>query len=273
MHSCLKLPLTFDPEGLQADLNQIMPDEWVRHFNDRYYEGEWSGVALRSAEGASGQLYSDPGKDEPFYDTPVLARCSSLQRALEALRCPVKSARLLKLGAGARIIEHRDYNLSLEDGEVRLHVAITTSPLVDFYLNGNRIVMNPGECWYINANLPHRVDNRGDAARVHLVIDCRVDEWLRSLVAAAAETTQSPDESTADAKVKPSSPGALEGFCNAILEDVSLQERLRQVIDKQLFIDVVVRAGEENGFSFNAQDVNEALRAKRRLWLERWVKS
>ena len=271
MHSCLKLPLTFDLEGLQSDLNQVLPDEWVRHFNDRYYEGEWSGVALRSAEGASGQLYSDPGKDELFSDTPVLSRCSSLQRALEALRCPVKSARLLKLGAGARIIEHRDYNLSLEDGEVRLHIAITTSPLVEFFLNGNRIVMNPGECWYINANLPHRVDNRSDTARVHLVIDCKVDDWLRSLVASAVEITPAPDGSIADTEPRPSSPDALQRFCNAVLEDVTLQERLRQAIDKQLFIDLVVRAGEEHGFRFNAQDVSDALREKRRLWIERWV--
>ncbi len=271
MHSCLKLPLTFDPQGLKADLNQISADEWVRHFNDQYYEGEWSGVALRAVEGASRQLYSDPGKDEAFTDTPVLARCPSLQRALAALECPVKSARLLKLGAGARIIEHRDYNLSLDDGEVRLHVAITTNPLVDFYLNGERVVMNPGECWYINANLPHKVENRSDSDRVHLVIDCKVDDWLRSLAASASEQIEAPRASLASDKDRPSSPAALDRFCNSVFEDVSLQERLRQVIDRELFIELVVQFGEDRGFSFNAQDVDEAIRANRRAWFERWV--
>lgn len=271
MHSCLKLPLTFDPQGLKADLNQISADEWVRHFNDQYYEGEWSGVALRAVEGASRQLYSDPGKDEAFTDTPVLARCPSLQRALAALECPVKSARLLKLGAGARIIEHRDYNLSLDDGEVRLHVAITTNPLVDFYLNGERVVMNPGECWYINANLPHKVENRSDSDRVHLVIDCKVDDWLRSLAASASEQIEAPRASLASDKDRPSSPAELDRFCNSVFEDVSLQERLRQVIDRELFIELVVQFGEDRGFSFNAQDVDEAIRANRRAWFERWV--
>jgi aspartyl/asparaginyl beta-hydroxylase len=271
MHSCLKLPLTFDPKALKADLNGISAGEWVRHFNEEYYEGEWSGVALRSAEGASKQLYSDPSNDESFTDTPVLARCPSLQRALAALECPVKSARLLKLGAGARIIEHRDYNLSLDDAEVRLHVAITTSPLVDFYLNGERIVMNPGECWYINANLPHKVDNRSDTDRVHLVIDCKVDDWLRSLAASASEHLEAPRASLASDKARPSSPAALENFCDAVFENIGLQERLKQVNDKELFIDLVVRLGDENGFNFNAQDVDEALRANRRAWIERWV--
>lgn len=271
MLSCLKLPLTFDPHGLMQDLNRISSDEWVRHFNDQYYQGEWSGVALRAVEGASRQLYSDPGKDEAFTDTPVLARCPSLQRALAALECPVKSARLLKLGAGARIIEHRDYNLSLDDGEVRLHVPITTSPLVDFYLNGERVVMNPGECWYINANLPHKVENRSDSDRVHLVIDCKVDDWLRSLAASASEQIEAPPASLASNKDRPSSPAALERFCNSVFKDVSLQEQLRQVIDRELFVDLVVRLGDKRGFTFNAQDVNEALRANRRAWIERWL--
>jgi len=271
MLSCLKLPLTFDPQGLKADLNRITPDEWVRHFNERYYEGDWSGVALRAAEGASRQLYSDPGKEETIADTPVLARCPSLRRALEALRCPVTSARLLKLGAGARIIEHRDYNLSIDDGEVRLHVAITTSPLVDFYLNGERVVMNPGECWYINANLPHKVENRSETDRVHLVIDCRVNDWLRSLAASASETVTSPSASPANDNGKPSSPEALDRFRDLVFEDVSLQQRLRQVSDRTLFVELVVRLGEECGFNFNARDVDDALRANRRAWIERWV--
>ena len=269
MLSCLKLPLSFDPGGLEDDLNRISADEWVRHFNDRYYEGEWSGVALRAPQGSSGQLYSGPG-EESYAETPILARCPSLQRALAAFRCPVKSARLLKLGAGARIIEHRDYNLSLEDGEVRLHVAITTSPLVDFYLNGERVIMNPGECWYINANLPHRVDNRSDSPRVHLVIDCTVDDWIRALATSASDKLGALDTAAPKGE-RPSSPEALQRFCRAVFEDLTLQERLRQVIDRQLFIDLAVRVGEEHGFNFNAQDVDDALRENRRVWLERWV--
>ena len=271
MLSCLKLPLTFNPRDLEADLNQISSDEWVKHFNDRYYEGEWSGVALRAVEGNSKQLYSDPGKDEVSIDTPVLARCPSLRRVLTQLKCPVKSARLLKLASGARIIEHRDYNLSLEDGKVRLHIAITTSPLVDFYLNGERIIMNPGECWYINANLPHKVDNLGNADRVHLVIDCLVDDWFRSLVESASERIGAAVVSPESKKARHSCPEALNGFCSLVFHDVSLQERLRQVMDEGLFIDLAVRLGEERGYIFNEQDVAGALQANRRAWIEKWV--
>lgn len=266
MLSCLKLPLNFDPAGLQADLDQIKPAEWVRHFNDRYYEGDWSGVALRAPDGAATDIYPDPNKPGSIADTSVLARCAAIPRVLASLECPVKSARLLKLGAGARIIEHRDYNLSLEDGEVRLHVPITTGPGVEFYLNGERITMNPGECWYINANLPHKVDNRGATDRVHLVIDCAVDDWLRSIV--DKSTVESP---SVVCITRISSPMEFERFRELVFEDASLQRALRQVADKKLFVDLVVRLGEERGFRFNEQDVETAFRASRRAWIERWV--
>ena len=60
MPDCLKLPLSFDPECLKADLDHISPGDWLPHFNDRYYEGDWSGVALRSVGGVATKLYPDP---------------------------------------------------------------------------------------------------------------------------------------------------------------------------------------------------------------------
>jgi len=270
MLSCLKLPFTFDPEALESDLKQIRPDEWVKHFNDRYFEGDWSGVALRAVDSVSTSLYSDPGKDEPLSDTPLLSRCPAFSRVLVSFDCQIKSARLLKLGVGARILEHRDHNLSLDDGEVRLHIPITTDPMVGFYVNGERIVMKPGECWYINANLPHKVNNSGEVDRVHLVIDCKVDAWLRSFF-----------ESAREQEIRPVGPigtidpidrsEAFDGFCNLVLEDTNLQELLKDVLDKELFFETVVRLGNDRGYHFNVNDVRSAFKEKRRAWIERWI--
>src|SRR5205823_242702 len=54
----VKLPFTFDPLALQADLARIQPEEWIRHFNDQIFEGDWSGVALRSVGGTTAKIYS-----------------------------------------------------------------------------------------------------------------------------------------------------------------------------------------------------------------------
>lgn len=46
--------------------------------------------------------------------------------------------------------------------------------------------MAPGEAWYLNLDLPHSVENRGDSDRVHLLIDCRRNAWLERLLAQLA---------------------------------------------------------------------------------------
>src|SRR3954454_554726 len=105
----LRLPLRFDAARLQEDLDRLTPDAWVPHFNKGYYQGEWSGVALRAVGGKADVLYPDPTAQAAFADTPLLARCPAVREALSAFACPLLSARLLKRAAGARIREHRDY--------------------------------------------------------------------------------------------------------------------------------------------------------------------
>jgi aspartyl/asparaginyl beta-hydroxylase (cupin superfamily) len=100
---------------------------------------------------------------------------------MDRLECPIKSTRLMRLAAGAEILEHSDHELGYEDGEVRLHVPVLTSSDVEFWLNSQRVDMWPGELWYLNVNLPHRVTNHSTQDRTHLVIDCEVNDWIRAL--------------------------------------------------------------------------------------------
>lgn len=180
MVTTLRLPFSFAPDRLKGDLDRIAPGEWVPHFNTSYYEGDWSAVPLRSVGGQATQIYPDPTAQALFADTPILARCPYFQEVLATFQCPLESVRLLKLAARSSIREHRDYKLGYEDGELRLHVPIVTNPDVAFFLAGERVPMQEGEIWYLNLNLPHRVDNRSDTDRVHLVIDCVVNDWMRS---------------------------------------------------------------------------------------------
>lgn len=174
----VKLPFDFDVPTLKADLARIQSDEWIRHFNDRIFEGDWSGVALRSVGGTAGKLYSGLDTRGDCQDTPVLDRCPYFREVLATFRCPLQSARLLKLEPRSSILKHSDPFLGYEDGEVRMHIPIQTDPEVRFYLEGERVTMQEGACWYLNLSRKHWVDNFSDAARVHLVIDCEVNEWL-----------------------------------------------------------------------------------------------
>ncbi len=184
----VKLPMQFDVARLQADFAGILAAEFVPHFNTAYYEGDWSAVPLRSIGGRTDHIYPDPAAKHGFADTPLLERCPYIRELLAALRCPLQAVRFLRLKAGSVIKEHRDHELGFEDGEVRLHIPVITNPGVEFVLNQVRIVMKEGECWYLNVNQPHRVANRGPADRIHLVIDCVVNDWLRDQLLGAAKS-------------------------------------------------------------------------------------
>jgi hypothetical protein len=179
MISTLKLPFSFDVAPVRNDLRDFIDADWTPHFNTQYYEGDWSGIALRAAENAHVALYPDPTV-ERFVDTDALRRCPSVTAILDQFECETESVRFLRLGAGASIREHRDHKLSLEDGVARVHIPVKTSDAVEFYLDGNRVEMKEGEAWYLTFNRPHRVMNKSSEQRIHLVIDCIANDWLRA---------------------------------------------------------------------------------------------
>ncbi len=192
----LRLPFAFDPDLLVRDLASAAASfGWIEHFVKQNYDGEWSVIPLRGKAGATHpvmMIYADPTARE-FADTPVLQNCPYFREVLERFRCPLHAVRLMRLTPGSRIKEHADLELSAEEGSARIHIPVTTSPAVEFYLNRSRIVMEAGSAWYLRLSDPHTVYNRGTADRVHLVIDAVVNEWLRAVL----------DEAVAGAAVRP----------------------------------------------------------------------
>lgn len=183
---CAKLNLPVDLRAMAADVTAL-PDRWSPHFQKADYDGEWAVLPLRSVGGRAEELlpFALGGGVAEYAATPLLASCPGIARFLDSLACPVMSARLLNLKRGAVIKSHRDAELAFEKGEARLHVPILTNPEVEFFIEDERVLMEPGSCWYVNANLNHRVANHGASDRIHLVVDCGVDDWLRAQFAAA----------------------------------------------------------------------------------------
>lgn len=177
-----KLPLTFDPEKLRADLLKVADDEWIRHFNQGYYEGNWSVASLRSVGGHAKQIFPNHNAEEPYADTEILARCDYVREVLNAIECPKTAVRFMLLGAGSKIREHRDYFMGVEDNCIRLHIPVVTNEHVDFYLNDEKITMNEGELWNLDFYQKHRVENNGTTDRIHLVIDCETSDWLLEMI-------------------------------------------------------------------------------------------
>ncbi|WP_230970520.1 aspartyl/asparaginyl beta-hydroxylase domain-containing protein [Nitrogeniibacter aestuarii] len=176
----MRLPVHIDGPALAADLVRLADHGWTPHFNTGLYSGHWSVLPLRASEDAAHEVeraHNAPTSTR-FIDLPVLEACPGMRAFLASLACEVRAARLLRLGAGAQIAPHRDHALGLAYGEVRLHVPVQTQPEVDFRVEGARVVMAVGELWYIDASREHQVSNPGDQDRIHLVVDCIVNDWL-----------------------------------------------------------------------------------------------
>lgn len=177
----IKFPMFFDPEKLKRDVQKIIDKKWTNHYNTNDYSGKWTSIALMSQNGKSDSIFALPNGDEKLVPTEILESCTYFQQILDSFLFEKTAVRLLKLDVGAEVKPHTDNCLGYEDGCFRLHIPIITNSEVEFILDGNRLIMNEGECWYIDANFTHSVANRGKEDRIHLVIDGLRNDWTDDL--------------------------------------------------------------------------------------------
>ena len=52
---------------------------------------------------------------------------------------------------------------------------------MEFCLDKEKIHVEEGDCWYMNFNLPHSINNKSSVNRIHLVIDAEVNDWVTNL--------------------------------------------------------------------------------------------
>ena len=186
----IKFPMFFDTQKLKNDVYKIIDKNWTNHYNTNDYSGKWTSIALLSQNGKSDSIYAMPNSDEKLIPTEILNFCTYFQEILNSLLFEKTAVRLLKLDVGAEVKPHSDNCLGYEDGCFRLHIPIITNSEVEFILDGNRLIMNEGECWYIDANFTHSVANRGNNNRIHLVIDGLRNDWTDALFYKEADQNQ-----------------------------------------------------------------------------------
>jgi hypothetical protein len=177
----LQLPFHFDVKKMQEELLQLDSGAWQLHYQKLHYEGDWSAIPLRSVDGDAGNIFVSPEINPEYKDTVFLDNSIYFREITSFFKCPLLAVRLLKLNAGAVIREHKDAELCYELGEIRIHIPIVTNEEVEFYLDKERMNLKEGECWYMNFNLPHSVNNKSDSPRVHLVIDAMVNDWVKEI--------------------------------------------------------------------------------------------
>ncbi len=167
-----KLPLQFNPTGLQADYARIADSEYQDVYNP-YLEPD----TLFRVDLIEPEFVPAMDRTPEFYPNARLSSCPAFLEVFEAIESPMELMRVHKLAPGASIRPHRDVGSSFEEGVFRIHVPIDTHPDVETIHNGEPVELSAGECWYLNFDLQHEIHNRSDQWRAHLVMDCRRNAW------------------------------------------------------------------------------------------------
>lgn len=173
----IKLPFRFDVARLQQEVAAFPEEAWVRHPNN--LDGN---SALRLITVGGGENDDVAG---PMALTPHLKASPYLQQVLAHFGVVWSRSRLMRLGPGATVPMHTDINYHWHH-RVRLHIPVVTRPEVGFHCDDEVVHMAEGESWIFDNWRPHKVENRSDVTRIHLVADTTGNARFWDMAHAAA---------------------------------------------------------------------------------------
>ena len=110
---------------------------------------------------------------------------------LDKLPCEFERVRFMRLEAGKNIGKHTDKidkDLGIDDGQItRIHMPVRTNDLVTFSIwDDNKFKqdykLKTGHFYYTDVRKAHAVENLSDTDRIHLVMDCYVNNEMRYLI-------------------------------------------------------------------------------------------
>jgi aspartate beta-hydroxylase len=188
----VKLNKEFNKEILKQEVADIASDGWKRQtpfFADNvpginttvYHDGGWSVLSLRSL-GADNDR-TDPGGPNfrEYAYTDYLDKAPYLRSILAEFGDAIRTVRLSRMEANQSINYHADTFIGFQYGQLRLHIPITTNEHVKMYVDDEASFWAEGELWFADFARRHKVDNLSNEARVHLILDVYLTDYVLSL--------------------------------------------------------------------------------------------
>lgn len=173
--NAIKLPFQFDPEKLVDAYNSIDTTEFHEIHNNYVTPHKLRSIQLIDIDVKE--------KNHRFTPNERLKEMPYLMEVYETFKCEKETYRIHELLPDAFIKEHRDMNLNYENGSLRIHIPIVTNPEITMKVNGEYLVLKPGEAWYLDFDLPHEVSNPSSESRAHIIMDCLSNDWWDDLLA------------------------------------------------------------------------------------------
>ena len=181
----LKLPISFSEERLAADVRALPDHAWLPH--PQGFAGN-EAVPLVSPGGEMTDAF-----DGPMAPTEHLLASPYLLDVMRSLGAVWGRSRLMALAPGADVPAHVDIHYYWRT-HFRVHIPVITNPGVEFMCDDEIVHMKAGECWIPDTFRRHTVRNKGNARRIHLVMDTVGGERFWELMDAAQSGVASPLE-------------------------------------------------------------------------------
>ncbi len=177
MPEAIDLLLKIDDQQMQTN---------VAHFRD----GDWiSNSKTNLLHGARYATLFNAEFNKPGNYSSILKRCTHFQEVFGHFKCRVNSARLMKIELGDNIL----IPPAREKGVDKIIIPIQADPKANFYVNSNLVNMQPGEVWFVDIDLPQKIENNGNSSWVHLELECVPNEWLLDQIKIAVDTVRMID--------------------------------------------------------------------------------
>lgn len=206
----------------------LFDKDFENHYSNYNVKDSWSAVSLRGYSedptfiGKPIELSKQWKKENPGWenwklkDTPLMSLFSKPGTRVKAMcdtlivqgwASEIHRVRFMRLrkneGELNRHTDQVDPDSGFEVNKVaRLHWPIVTNDFVKFecwqprlrdwnssWYHHNVANMALGECWALDTRKPHKVINKGDVDRIHLVIDVKVTPKLYNLILTSPQCT------------------------------------------------------------------------------------
>jgi hypothetical protein len=163
--------------AIQREVSRL-DEQWTNVYSE-YHTGGWQTLSLlNSTRRPTDTVIEDC---EPV-ETSLLEKMPDTRAVLRGLGFKYMWGRLAKLEVNAFMHEHRDYQELKNVRRMRLHIPIITNPFSSIVIDRTRIHLALGYVWKLNPIHRHAAANFGKEERIHIILDCYVDETLDALV-------------------------------------------------------------------------------------------
>ncbi len=221
-------------------------------WNEPYPEYASDGLKVATLLNPTGEQNNFDYKDcQAPLKTPLLSKLPSLDTFIEKQGFHIMGSRLLRLDPGTFLHEHRDFVYLQNIPRFRLHVPIITNPYASIITPGRRVHFKKGFIWKLDPKATvHSACNFGDQPRIHLMMDCYLNQPLSALlenqwfdkdainslsILSPLEKNQLLDKAQdllKKDKLKEAEESLLKSFCQYYLGDTTSYDLLFELFEK-----------------------------------------